>query len=171
MLLDEVVNLRSKDLLFYYSESKIRHNTSAGTFEKTGRYLKIGDVVRDIPDNRQLKVAGFTYETRLTPEDMVEGMYYDVVSTRTKTVRRYRLDAIDRSYDWYTFKADENGKELCGSFDQLPPIYQEGKGRLEPSQIDVEVNGSSRELLPFDHVADKNFEMDVTNSHVVVAIG
>ena len=44
MILDEVINLRSKDLLHFFSDSKIKYDVVANTFEKKGRHLKIADI-------------------------------------------------------------------------------------------------------------------------------
>jgi hypothetical protein len=171
MLLDEAINLRSKDLLSYYSDSKIKHNANDGTFEKTGRSLKIGDVVRDLPDNKLLKVVGFAYESRLSSTDLVEGEYYDVAVARAKKICRCRLVEKNQTYDWYRFMSDDGARDISGSFDQLPPVYQDGMGRIVPTQIAAEVNGSRQDFLSFDDVADKTFQLDMSDSHAVVAIG
>jgi hypothetical protein len=171
MLLDEAINLRSKDLLLYYSDSQIQHNVDDGTFEKTGRSLKIGDVVRELPDNKLLKVVGFAYESRLSSADMVEGQYYDIAVARAKKICRCRLVEKNQTYDWYRFMSDDGARDISGSFDQLPPVYQDGTGRIDPTQIAVEVNGSQQDFLSYDDVAEKTFQLDMSDSHAVVAIG
>ena len=170
MLLDEVINLRSKDLLHFYSDSLIKYDITSRIFEKNGRSLKVGDVVFD--ENRVLEVQEFVYSSSLQRTELVVGNDYDFVRPREKTVHSYRLAMMDHNYDWYHFTAHENDiHDFAGSFKRLPPIYPYGMGRNDPNSILVKVNGSRKQALDFDTVAEKFYRLDVSKSHVIVALG
>ena len=78
---------------------------------------------------------------------------------------------MDSRFDWYQFAAHEPGvRDVTGSFSALPPLYLSGKGRVDPSGVIVDVNGSKREL-PFDAVKEKKFRLDFSATHVIIASG
>ena len=172
IILDEIINLRSKELIHFYSDSKFEYEPDAGTFEKKGRYLKVDDRIFDAGQGRAIMdVKGFVYNSRVTVEQLVVGSDYDIVLPREKQPRKFRLVQMDSSYDWYQFIAHEPGvKEVTGSFNKLPPVYLSGKGRVDPSGNIVEINGSKREL-PFDAVKEKKFRLDFSATHVIIASG
>jgi hypothetical protein len=170
MILDEVINLRSKDLIHFFSDSKIEYDAIAGTFEKFGKSLKQGDVIfANEKLSEIMEVKDYAYPKRLTARDLVVGQDYDIVLPRDKKVRSFRLVQMDDNADFYQFSA-LGVKDVAGSFNALPPIYKSGQGRIDPSGIIVDVNGSLREL-PFDANKDKKFRLDFSTSHVVVGTG
>lgn len=169
MILDEIVNLRSRDLMQYYTDSKINYDAVAGTFEKEGKFLKVED--RFVNDAEVMQVRDFVFPSRVLANDLIEGKDYDITLPREKKVRSFRLIQMDTGFDWYQFSAHEPGvKDVSGSFRALPPIYLSGQGRVAPNSVIVDVNGSKREI-PFDAIKDKKFRMDFTSTHVVVALG
>jgi len=170
MILDEVINLRSKELLHFYADSKIKADVVAGIFEKQGDALKIGDDVFD--GDELMKVVDFTHLSAATPQDLVAGQDYDIVLQREKKVRKFRLVQKDADYDWYQFESHEAGvRDVTGSYNNLPPVYLAGKGRTTPSAIIMEDIDGSRKELSFDAVEKKFFRMDFSRTHVVVALG
>jgi hypothetical protein len=170
MLLDELINLRSKNLIQFYSDSKVKYDFDTGAFQKQGKALKIDDQIV-LGGGQKAKVQDFVYTSRVMPTSLVVGKDYDIVHPREKKVRSYRLVQMDQAYDHYQFAAHQPGlADITGSFSQLPPVYPNGQGRIDPSGIIVESDGSKQELA-FDDVADKDFELDVSNSHVILALG
>ena len=118
-----------------------------------------------------MKVQDFVYKSRVTVRDLEEGQDYDIVLPRDKKVRSFRLVEMDKVYDWYQFSAHEPGvRDVSGKFNDLPPVYLSGHGRIDPTGIVVKVNGTKEEL-PFDSVAEKDFRLDFSASHVIVALG
>jgi hypothetical protein len=172
MILDEMINLRSKELIHFYSGSKIDYDVLTGTFTKKGRSLQVGDRIFDGQDPQKImEVQGFVYNSRVTVNELAAGHDYDIVLPRETQVRRYRLVQMDRQFDWYQFSAHEPGvSDVVGSFRALPPVYTSGNGRVDPTGIDVDGNGSMNVLL-FDEVKDKNMLLDFSATHVIVALG
>jgi hypothetical protein len=173
MILDEVINLRSKKLLEYYSDSKIFYNVTKGLFEKEGASLKAGDLFFDTSSVRnQYKVKEFRFRSSLTSNQLVVGQDYDIKLPREKEVHRFRLVEMDRSYDWYSFEAHEPGiRAVAGSFTNLPPVYRDGEGRVDPTDIIVEDKEQKTTELPFEEVKKVGYELDFSASHVFVALG
>lgn len=173
MLLDEVINLRSRGLLQYFSGSAMKVNEDLGTFEKKGRSLKIGDLLFDeSKDGGTLKVLDFIYESSMRSEDLVLGSDYDIVHPREKRVRCYRLVQMDIDFDWYQFSSYEPGvRDITGCFSQLPPLYARGCGRTEPTEIIVENDIHMKRRLTFDSVKDTDFQLDVSKTHVILSLG
>ena len=173
MILDEIINLRSKDLIQFYSDSKINYDIAAGSFSKQGRALKINDLVfGDQNENQLMEIQDLVYKSRVTVSEMVEGNDYDIVLPREKKPRSFRLVKMDRGYDWYQFECHEAGiRDVAGSFNGLPPVYLSGQGRFEPSSILVEdADGLTREFS-YDEVKNKSFKLDFSATHVIVALG
>lgn len=172
MILDEIINLRSKGLLDFHSDSRFDYDPEADTFTKKGRALKEGDRMFDSGDNLHImEVKGFVYSSRVTVGQLVVGNDYDIVLPREKISRNFRLVQMDTGYDFYQFVAHEPGvKDVTGSYSALPPVYLSGKGRVDPTGIIVDANGSKREL-PFDAVKEKTFRLDFSATHVIIASG
>jgi hypothetical protein len=172
ILLDELINLQSKDLVEFFADSKVIYDPSSGKIEKVGRSLKVGDVVNEKNGRETLTIIGFIYESSLNKDDLVEGMDYDIEVPRERRIRKFRLAVKVKAYEWYRFIAYEEGvREITGEFDELPPIYAAGRGRIEPSAISVEVKGKGATVLAFDAVADEQYNLDVSKSHVIFALG
>jgi hypothetical protein len=170
MILDEIVNLRSKDLLQYYTDSKVKYNALDCIFEKQGRVMKIGD--RFFRNEDVLTVRDFVFPTRATLEALVEGNDYDIALPREKRTISYRLVSKRQGFDWYSFSPNTHGYSVVqGSYGNLPPIYLKGHGRSDPSAIVVETSSGAGMDLSFDEVKDKYFVMDFSGTHVMAAIG
>jgi hypothetical protein len=173
MLLDEVINLRSRGLLNYFSDSPITCDEATRTFEKVGSSLKVGDLIQsDNEDEESKTVCDFIYEKHLTVSDLVVGLDYDIVHPREKRVRCYRLVRIEQDFDWFQFSSFEPGvRDISGAFNQLPPIYACGKGRTDPKAVLFETADGSRRKMSFDAIKNKTFRLDVSKSHVIVSLG
>ena len=169
MILDEVVNMRTKDLLSYYTDSKIQYDVMHDIFTKKGDALKIGDDI--FSGDEIVKVTDFKYMTAAKPDELVSGRDYDIKLPRETKVRKFRLVQQDSNYDWYQFESHERGvRPVAGSYKNLPPVYIGGTGRTTPSAVIVESDGSERELA-YDAIADETFRLDVSRTHVIVASG
>ena len=57
MLLDEIIRLRSKDLLHYYSDSKVEVDVNTGALKKKGGALKVGDLIQPNGDDKAWEVT------------------------------------------------------------------------------------------------------------------
>ena len=178
MLNDEAVALRSRELIHFYSGSKIQYDSVTGTFRKDGRSLKENDSIHLEGDPRPWKVKDFEFETSIQRgEDLVQGEYYDIVPPFDRTVRHFRLEAMDSYMDWFHFTAQDVGvMDLVGSFAQLRPVYANGRGRVDPTSIVLEHGGQGggkpeRIRLSYDAVSEQSFDLDLTRAHVLIAAG
>jgi hypothetical protein len=174
MLLDEIIRLRSKDLLEYYSDSKVEVDVNTGALKKKGGALKVGDRFHPNGDGEAWEVTGFTYNLSLEPDELIQGGAYDIVSPRDGKVLPYRLEQMDTSFDWYHFTAQAaDAADLAGNRGQLPPIFRSGEGRIDPTGIAIECKGQTneRKTLDFDKAAKMSFDLDATNCHVLIAYG
>jgi hypothetical protein len=170
MILDEVINLRSKGLLEYYTDSKVKYNALETVFEKQGRAMKIGD--RFFFDSDVVEVCEYVFPARVSVDELVVGKDYDVALPREKRMQSYRLVTKRPDDDWYSFASNKPGfKDVVGSFGSLPPIYREGEGRIDPAAIVVQTLGGVKKELPFDLVEKKLYVMDFSRTHVMAAIG
>jgi hypothetical protein len=158
MLLDEVIKLRSMDLLHFYAQSPVEYDVDTGALSKKGRALKEGDSFHLPGDAEAWEVTSFVRATSL-------------VSTRDKTVLPYQLGRKDVASDMYQFTA--NGKILERRPGRLPSIYRSGEGRTDPSGIVIALKNdpSQTMTLSFDEVADKRYALDVASFHVLIASG
>jgi hypothetical protein len=175
MLLEEVIRLRSKDLLHYYSDSKVEVDVNTGALKKKGGALKVGDLIHPNRDGKTWEVTGFTYNSSVRPNELIQGCAYDIlVSPRDGKVHPYRLERMDTSFNWYQFTAQEAGAvDIAGKVGELPPIFRSGEGRVDPTSITIECKGQTGEIdaLDFDKSANMSFDLDVANSHVLIAYG
>ena len=180
VLHDEVINLRSRELLDYYSGSGIKFDTNIGRFSKQGATLKVGDTIRldDENDGRPWRVVNEVFQRQLQRDEVAVGEEYDILLPREEHIRRFRLAKKTSEYDWYRFEEvnQENVSSavvLQGSFGHLQ-VYPAGRGRALPISIVLRCAqpGSVEErTLSFDDVKDKEFLLDVRNSHVLIAAG
>ena len=172
MILDEIINLRSKDLLEFYADTKVLYDPISNAFSKKGDKLKPGDIVFDPEDEtKTIEVTGVTFARQLTKDAFVEGSDYDLILPREKTQRTYRLQKADPQYDFFQFVPLVPGsEEVTGSFSSLPSIFHKGEGRTDPVELLGKVNGKPTSF-PFDGVKGKNFTVDFSTSHVVLATG
>ena len=170
MILDEVINLRSKGLLEYYADNKVKYNALDTVFEKQGRSMKVGD--RFYYDSEVVEVCDYVYPTRVSVDELVVGQDYDVALPREKEMNSFRLVTKRADDDWYSFASNTPGfKNVVGSFGNLPPIYVKGKGRIDPAAIVVQTLSGMKKDLSFDIVEKKWFVMDFSRTHVMAAIG
>jgi hypothetical protein len=174
MLLDELIRLRSKDLLHYYSDSKVEVDVHTGALKKKGTALKVGDLITPYGDGKNWAVTGFTHNSSLKPNELIQGGAYDIVSPKDGKVHHYRLERLDSSFDWYQFTAQDAGEaDLAGKASDFQRIFKSGEGRSEPTGIMIECKGQKGETdtLDFDKSAKMFFDLDVINSHVLIAYG
>jgi hypothetical protein len=174
MLLDEIIRLRSKDLLDYYSDSKVEVDVNTGAVKKMGEALKVGDLIHPNGDGKAWEVTGFTYNSNLKPHELIQGAAYDIVSPRDGKVLPYRLERMDTNFDWYHFTAQAaDAADLAGNGGQLPPVFRSGEGRIDPISITIECKGQTNDIntLDFDKSAKLSFDLDVANCHVLIAYG
>jgi hypothetical protein len=174
MLLDEIIRLRSKDLLHYYTDSKVEVDVNTGALKKKGEALKVGDLIYPNGDGKNWEVTGFTYNSSLKPHELIQGGAYDIVSPKDGKVRPYRLERMDTTFDWYHFTAQEAGAaDLAGKAGEIPPIFRSGEGRTDPTSIAIECKEETeeRDTLDFDKSAKMFFDLDVANCHVLIAYG
>lgn len=174
MILNEAINLRSKGLLYFYSNSKASYDVRSNTFTKEGSSLREGDRVFDpaTPGSPKImEVSNLIFATQLPKEQLREGNDYDIVLPRETKARVYRLERADAEFDYYHFYPHESGSpEVTGRFNQIPAVFTKGKGRALPSEIEVDVEGAKK-TLPYDKIAKTKFEVDFSTTHVVLATG
>lgn len=176
MLHREAVELRSRGLMNYYRGSGIDFDVEKGLFSKKGASLKAGDNIR-MQDGRW-RVVAHHFPRPLDRRELRAGQDYDLLFRREERVAVYRLvEAYPDTYDLYSFGAlrAEVGlpNALRGSFDEFE-IFQKGTARVEPLQIVLEsLDGGrvERKTIDFDQVKDERFQLDVFDSHVLVAAG
>lgn len=152
MMLDAVIQLRSRDLLSYFAESKIEYKIP-NNFTKKGVHLKIEDEVLENGKNgRMMVVKQFTYKSQVQKSQLVPGNDYDIVLPREKQARLFRLQESDPTKDWYHFVPHTPGvREVFGSFTSLPPVFLKGEGRVDPTDV-VFTTGNSERSMPYDEI-------------------
>jgi hypothetical protein len=176
MLLDEVINLRSKNLLEFFSDSMIQFDADSVTFRKAGDALKPGDVVVDDATGEKLKVKEFLYEHTLCSAGLISGQEYDIFLPNERKARTFKLELADTESDWYKFveRMDPTDERVPivfqGSFAELPPAYRTGFGCPDPSSVTFMKSGLSREES-FETVRKKTYMLMFEKAHVVVALG
>lgn len=178
MLQEEALRLNSKDLLHFFSKSRITIDSENGIAKKAGKSLKLNDMV--YLDGRQgsWKVKEFVFEEQLEKEDMAVGAEYDILPRGHSKVQRFKLDTMDLDLDHFHFCSQVVGvDDIAGSYQSLKPIYPKGKGRVDPNGVVFE-RMSTRghevpqlELVPYDEVTRREYQLNVTDSHILVAAG
>lgn len=178
MLQEEALRLNSKDLLRFFSKSRINVDSTKGTVKKAGKSLKLDDLVYLEGRQGVWKVKEFVFEEQLKQDDMAIGMEYDILPRGDDKVRRFKLDSMDTELDHYHFASQERKvDDIAGRFYDLPPIYPSGRGRIDPSSVVFETSSSrghevpQMELVPFDEVVKQEYRLNVTDSHILVAAG
>ena len=178
ILHEGLVMLASRDLVKYYAESGIEFDTDNDSFRMKGKSLNDGDSIKlnEGGDDRIWRVKRFAYASSInSPDELVEGMNYDLVPHGSKEVRSYCLEEKDADFDHYVFTAHDVGvKDIMASFRHLPPIYPHGEGRLCPTGIVVQHESDYKvgtKMLDYDTVADTSFELDFSCLHVLIAAG
>lgn len=170
MLLDEVVRLRSSNLLEFFSDSKIQYDAQTGIFRKEGQYLKVGDKLKLVGEDKSVLVDTLYYRWSLEERELAQGATYEAVLPQESKVRRFKLESVDNEARWYVFVDEDNTKSLAGNFEDLPPLYHSGGGRVGPSSVLFKTNGTFKEV-PYDSLVTQDLELDFSGSHVVVALG
>lgn len=173
MLLDEVVRLRSSNLLDFFSDSKVLYDAEKGTFSKDGGSLKIGDRVFFDESGVSSEVEELYYESSVAEARLVEGMTYEAFLPQDSRLRRFTLESIDDDAKWYRFVEEgESGMAtaLVGNFEDLPPLYRTGEGQNGPNSVLLKTAGGLKEVS-IDQIAGKELELDFSGCHVVVALG
>jgi hypothetical protein len=173
MILNEIIKLRSKGLLFFFANSAIDYDATTHIFTKGGGSLREGDRVFD-PDSstpKIMEVLDLLFARQLAKADLREGMDYDIVLPRETMARKYRLERADVDFDHYHFHPHEPGApEVTGGYSRLPAVFAAGKGSTLPSEVLFDVGGKQHKVA-FDMVKDRKWELDFSNEHVVLAIG
>lgn len=176
MLLDEVINLRSKDLLHFYSDSMVQFDAEAGSFRKAGQALKPGDVVVDESTGEDMEIVDFIFESTLSPTELTAGLDYNIFLPDERKPRVFQLEHMNDEEDWYTFierLSDDEERDpvvIQGNFDDLPPAYRTGYGRPEPTAVMINRQGVLQEES-FEALRERGYSLRFPNSHVVVALG
>lgn len=182
MLQEELLRLNSKDLLRFFSKSRIDIDSEKGIVKKAGRSLKLDDMVYLDGHQGIWKVKEFVFEAQLRKEDMVVGFDYEILPRGEDKIFKFKLDEMDLELDHFHFSAQEKRvQDVAGSFNRLPPIYPGGKGRIDPSSVVFESLAKSHEIPQMeiisydDVVGDKKnpmkYRLDITDSHIIVAAG
>ena len=95
--MEEVLRLNSKDLLRFFSESRITIDSENGIAKKAGKSLKPDDVVYLEGRQGTWRVKEFVFEEQLRKEDMVIGAEYDIRPQFDSKVRRFTQFRIECS--------------------------------------------------------------------------
>ena len=168
MILDEIINLRSKGLLEYYTKTEVKYDALDCIFEKRGSAMQIRDRFNYKSD--VVEVCELVYPTRAPIDALIEGQHYDIALPRAKKTIKFRL--VSKILDWYHFSSTVPGyNDVQGSYGNLPPIYLEGQGRLDPETFIVETETGTKMELRFDEIAKEWLRLDFSGSHVMAAIG
>jgi len=173
MLLDALIQLRSKGLVYYYAGTKTEYDVVTGVMRKQGGSLNEGDRIHVSDSATVWEVKGFEFPKSLNPKELTEGQSYEIVAPRDRKVHQYRLARKDAVYDWYQFLPhDPDGETIGGSSGWLPPVFENGKGRVDPTGIIIESSKPlQRKVLTYDEVKGHSFVVDLSSSHVIVAKG
>ena len=169
MLLDTIVEMKSKELLTYHTEAKIQVDLETGKMTKEGKQLKPGDSI--LVDGESWTVSDFSYNSALSAEELKSGGKYDIPSARDGKILRYSLDTVDKDFGLFAFVPEEEGQpDINFGKRSLPAIFHRGSGREEPNGIVLE-RGHSKQTLDFDEVKNETYTLSSENSHVILASG
>lgn len=176
MLLDEVINLRSKDLLHFYSDSMVQFDVETGYFSKKGNALKPGDVVVDESTGEEIQIDDLVYDSTLSSAELTNGLDYEIYLPDERKPRIFKLAHLDSEADWYTFverldvKEERDPVVLQGNFEDLPRAYCAGYGHLDPTAVVINKRGIRQEKS-FKTICERVYSLRFKKSHVVVALG
>jgi hypothetical protein len=176
MLHFEAIKLRSRGLMNYYSGSGIDFDVEEGFFSKKGSTLKIGDNIRI--DKTPWRVTDHVYPRPLQKKDVRSGVEYDILFPRDEKVRTYKLGEVYEDFDFYEFKAMDEEETtglpnaLQGPFRRFQ-VFPKGSARVSPQSVVLKrMDGPSEEkVLNFDDIENNDYELDVFDSHVLIAAG
>ncbi|CAJ1945589.1 unnamed protein product [Cylindrotheca closterium] len=175
----ELVSLASRDLLLYYHNSEIIVDPETLKLKKKGKHLKIDEVVVGA-DGKKLCVSKFDYKEKLVkPSELKAGTAYRIGIDGDSQLLPYRLSHKD-AYGWFHFN---NLSLQCKPFSvretELPAIYESFKGEASPTEVELIEFGSGTAALDsqtqssvnFTELRDQEFEIDVSDCHVVLSSG
>ena len=174
MLHEEAIRLRSRGLMNYYTGSGIDFEVQKGFFSKNGATLKVGDNIR--MDGGRWRVIGHLYPRPVRPDEVILGQEYDILFPRDERIATYRLVEAYPDFDFYGFAATEIQKglpnALQGPFNRFQ-IFPRGLASAEPhSVVFKRMDGrAEQETINFQSIKTKTFQLDVYDSHVLIAAG
>lgn len=174
MLLDEVVALHSRDLIKFYTGSKVEYDLKSGNYYKVGKDVKEEDLLLLEGDERTWRVKGFDHPASIqNASELVQGQPYDLLIEGK--IQKFALEEADHGNDWYVFTAQQDGvSDRRGNFGELPSIFHGGRGRVDPENVVLRGTGSrqaEQKRLRFDNYMDKKIRMDFSGSHVIISAG
>ena len=174
----ELASLRSRELLTYYHNSQIIVDPETLKLEKKGEHLKTDEVVVGA-NGAKLFVSRFKYRDQpVSPSNLKVGTAYRISEDGDSQLFPYRLSHKDQ-YGWFHFN---NLSLQCKPFSvrqqDLPPIYESIEGEESPTDVElIEIGrGSAADSqtlssVNFTTLRDEKFEIDISDSHVVLASG
>ena len=182
ILLEKVQHLASRELLTFYSDSKIQINFDNGTFSKKKEYLKEGDKV--FRKDGVWQVSRFLYDgmDRVEKgEDLEVNAIYKVKPRGGNQARTFQLKRKNKGAEpeFYYFESlDDDAPDVVSglSFDKLPPIYflcpGDSKTRGPNAASHVVFECKTRGVQERESVEGKEECMlDMSKSHVLIAAG
>ena len=159
----------------YFMGSGIEVDVENGYFSKKGSTLKAGDNIR--MNNDRWRVVGHLYPRPLTKEEIQVGQEYDILFPREEKIGAYRLVEFDPThFDFAGFVACQDNPGLPailqGPFNQFQ-VFSKGRARLEPLGISIQqINGETEQnMIEYEVAKNKSFQLDVYDSHVLIAAG
>ena len=174
MLHEEAVRLRSRGLMNYYTGSGIDFDMTRGYFSKKGSKLKVGDNIR--MGNERFRVIGLLYPRPVEAGQAILGQEYDILFPRDERIATYRLLEAYPDFDFYGFAAMQQmiglPNALRGPFNRFQ-VFPKGLARVEPHSIVLKrMDGRSEQItIDFQSVKEESFQLDVYDSHVLIAAG
>lgn len=171
---EEAIRLRSKGLMKFYMGSGIDFDVEKGIFTKKGAALKVGDNIRI--DGMRYRVAGHIHPRPLGIHQIFLGQVYDIFFPREDRVGVYRLVEAFPEMDIFGFEAVQGQiglpSVLKGSF-QRYKIFPRGLAKTEPLSVTLKQmdGGDHQKTIDFGSIKDEIFQIDVYDSHVLIAAG
>lgn len=174
MLHEEAIRLRSRGLINYYTGSGIDFDVQRGHFSKKGSTLKVGDNIR--AENVRWRVIGHLYPRPVSATEAVLGQEYDILFSREERIATYRLVEAYPDFNVYGFAITQPliglPNSLHGPFDRFQ-VFPKGLASIEPHSVVLKrMDGRPEQrTIDFQSVKEERFQLDVYDSHVLIAAG
>ena len=166
--------LRSRGLMNYYTGSGIDFDVQKGYFSKKGSTLKVGDNIR--MQNDRFRVVSHIYPRPMSASEVVLGQEYDILFPRDERIATYRLVEAYPDFDFFGFALAQQASgvpaALRGPFGRFQ-VFPRGLASVEPHSVVLKrMDGRPEQrTINFRTIKEKSFQLDVYDSHFLIAAG
>lgn len=193
MLHLEISKLWSEGLIQLHSRSGVKFNHKSITMTKKGDSLKENDLVqleidqegRECTDKHTWRVKNLVPFKSLNSEDLELNKIYWIYDRRNPTLLTKakcvacsnRNEVATYTFDKILDNGTKSNHEIIARSDAFPAIYGEEKKHGLIEEIEFQLNedgqdeGGVTHVIPFSDAKEKYFELDISQTNVVLATG